>query len=35
MTDILQAASMGMQVILLTCRSKAFRHLDANRIVLR
>jgi len=35
MTDILQDASSRMQVILLTCRSKAFRHVDANRIVLR
>jgi DNA repair exonuclease SbcCD ATPase subunit len=35
MTDILQAASTRMQVILLTCRSKAFRHIDANRIMLR
>ena len=35
MTDILQEASKRMQVILLTCRSKAFRHVDANRIVLR
>lgn len=35
MTDILQGASSRMQVILLTCRSKAFRHVDANRIVLR
>jgi chromosome segregation ATPase len=35
MTDILHEASKRMQVILLTCRSKAFRHLDANRIVLR
>ena len=35
MTDILQEASKRMQVILLTCRSKAFRHVEANRIVLR
>lgn len=34
MTDILQDASQRMQVILLTCRSKAFRHVDANRILL-
>lgn len=34
MTDILQEASKRMQVILLTCRSKAFRHVDANRITL-
>lgn len=34
MTDILQDASQRMQVILLTCRSKAFRHVDGNRIVL-
>lgn len=35
MTDILQEAATRMQVILLTCRSKAFRHINANRIVLR
>lgn len=35
MTDILQDASTRMQVILLTCRSKAFRHVDANRIRLK
>lgn len=35
MTDILQEASQRMQVILLTCRSKAFRHVDGNRITLR
>lgn len=35
MTDILQEASARMQVVLLTCRSKAFRHVDANRIMLR
>ncbi|MNJ40896.1 chromosome segregation protein [compost metagenome] len=35
MTDILQDASKRMQVILLTCRSKAFRHVDANRITLK
>lgn len=34
MTDILQEASKRMQVILLTCRSKAFRHVNANRTVL-
>ncbi len=34
MTDILQEASKRMQVILLTCRSKAFRHVDGNRIIL-
>lgn len=34
MTDILQEASKRMQVILLTCRSKAFRHVDGNRITL-
>ncbi len=34
MTDILQEASTRMQVILLTCRSKAFRHVDGNRITL-
>lgn len=35
MTDILREASSRMQIILLTCRSKAFRHIDANRIVLK
>jgi hypothetical protein len=34
MTDILLEASKRMQVILLTCRSKAFRHVDGNRITL-
>ena len=34
MTDILQEAAGRMQVILLTCRSKAFRHVEANRIYL-
>ncbi len=34
MTDILLEASQRMQVILLTCRSKAFRHVEANRIYL-
>jgi uncharacterized protein YhaN len=34
MTDILQEVSQRMQVILLTCRSKAFRHVDGNRITL-
>lgn len=34
MTDILQEASKRMQVILLTCRSKAFRHIDANRVAI-
>ena len=34
MTDILLEASQKMQVILLTCRSKAFRHVEANRIYL-
>lgn len=34
MTDILQEASTRMQVILLTCRSKAFRHVDGNRITM-
>jgi CheY-like chemotaxis protein len=33
-SDILQEASQRMQVILLTCRSKAFRHVDGNRITL-
>ena len=35
MTDILEEAAQRMQVILLTCRSKAFRHVDGNRITLR
>ncbi|MBY8823367.1 AAA family ATPase [Sphingomonas colocasiae] len=35
MTDILKDASSRMQVILLTCRSKAFRHVDANRMMLK
>lgn len=35
MTDVLQDAAKRMQVILLTCRSKAFRHIDANRITLK
>lgn len=34
MTEILQKAAKRMQVILLTCRSKAFRHVDAHRITL-
>jgi uncharacterized protein YhaN len=34
MTDILLEASKRMQVILLTCRSKAFRHVVGNRISL-
>lgn len=34
MTDILQEAAGRMQVILLTCRSKAFRHVDGHRLVL-
>ncbi len=34
MTDILSEASKRMQVILLTCRERAFRHLDAHRISL-
>lgn len=32
MTDILSEAAERMQVILLTCRDRAFRHLDGNRI---
>lgn len=35
MTDILEEASQRMQVIMLTCRSKAFRHVDGNRITLK
>ena len=34
MTDILAEASERMQVILLTCRAKAFRRVEANRISL-
>lgn len=34
MTDILTEASARVQVILLTCRERAFRHLDARRILL-
>lgn len=34
MTEILQEAAQRMQVILLTCRTKAFRHVDGNRITL-
>lgn len=34
MTEILAEAGKRMQVILLTCRERAFRHLDANRILL-
>ncbi|MBL8652356.1 MAG: AAA family ATPase [Sphingopyxis sp.] len=32
MTDLLEEAGTRMQVILLTCRSKAFRHVAAHRI---
>lgn len=35
MTDILQESASRMQVILLTCRSRAFRHVEANHILLR
>ena len=35
MTDIITEASERMQVILLTCRERAFRHLDAHRIFVR
>ena len=35
MTEILQEASKRMQVILFTCRSKAFRHVTGNRITLK
>lgn len=31
-TEILEEASQRMQVILLTCRDRAFRHLDATRV---
>lgn len=34
MIDILAEAATRMQVILLTCRDRAFRHVPANRIVL-
>ncbi|UZW58217.1 AAA family ATPase (plasmid) [Sphingobium sp. JS3065] len=34
MTEILEEASQRMQVILLTCRDRAFRHLSANRVQL-
>ena len=34
MTDILTQAAERMQVILLTCRERAFRHVGGNRIVL-
>lgn len=34
MTEILQEAAQRMQVILLTCRTKAFRHVDCNRLTL-
>lgn len=34
MTEILEEAAERMQIILLTCRSKAFRHVSANRIML-
>ena len=32
MTELLEEAGARMQVILLTCRAKAFRHVDAHRI---
>lgn len=34
MTDILTEAAQRMQVILLTCRAKAFRHVAAHRIMI-
>lgn len=34
MTDILTSAAERMQVILLTCRERAFRHLGGNRITI-
>lgn len=34
MIEILMEAAGRMQVILLTCRDRAFRHLDGNRVVL-
>jgi len=34
MTDILAEAAKRMQIILLTCRAKAFRHVEATRLTL-
>ena len=34
MTEILTEAAQNMQVILLTCRERAFRHMSGNRLVL-
>ena len=34
MTDIITEAATRMQVILLTCRDRAFRHVAGNRIIL-
>jgi len=33
MIEVLEKASERMQIILLTCQSKAFRHVSANRIM--
>lgn len=35
MTDVLRDAATRMQVILLTCRDRAFRHVEGNRVDLR
>ena len=35
MIEILTEASTRMQIILLTCRDRAFRHVPGNRILLR
>ncbi|MFD1960953.1 hypothetical protein ACFSHP_21690 [Novosphingobium panipatense] len=32
MTDLILEASERMQVILLTCRERAFRHVEGNRL---
>ena len=34
MVEILSEAAERMQVILLTCRERAFRHVNANRLTL-
>ena len=35
MTEILVEAASRMQVVLLTCRDRAFRHVPGHRIVMR
>ena len=35
MTDILTEAAQHMQIIILTCRERAFRHIAGNRFILR